>query len=59
MDIKKFIPATSKPVQRNKDGKIVNDMGVTWDEWGANLYSQYLMSIKKIKKGALSEGNFN
>jgi hypothetical protein len=59
MDIKKFIPATSKPVQRNEDGKVVNDMGVTWEEWGTNLHVQYLMSIKKVKKGALSESNFN
>jgi hypothetical protein len=59
MDIKKFIPATSKPIQRNKDGKVVNDMGVTWEEWGHNLHVQYSMSIKKVKKGALSENNFS
>ena len=59
MEIKKIIPATEKPFQRNKEGRIINDMGVTWDEWGQNLSHQYSISIKKIKRGALSENNSN
>ena len=59
MDIKRIKLATDRPVLRNEMGQIINEVGVTFTQWGENLHRQYHKSVVKMKKGALSESNRN
>ena len=54
MNIKRIELGTDKPVKRNVHGQIINEVGVTFSEWGENLHKQYYESMRKIKRGALS-----
>lgn len=35
-------------IKRNSKGIIINDCGVTFNEWSANLYKQYYISLQKL-----------
>lgn len=59
MSIKRITLATDRPILRNENGQIINEVGVTFTQWGDNLHKQYYQSVVKIKKGALSESNRN
>jgi hypothetical protein len=54
MDSNKIRTGTERPILRNERGQIVNEVGVTYSEWGENLHKQYYESVTKIKQGSLT-----
>jgi hypothetical protein len=35
-------------IKRNSKGIIINDCGVTFNEWSTNLYKQYHKNLQKL-----------
>ena len=39
-----------KQIIRNAQGQIINEVGVTFNQWADNLHAQYLKDLKKLGK---------
>ncbi len=39
-----------REIIRNAQGQIINDLGVTFNQWSQNLRTQYYQNLKKLGK---------
>jgi hypothetical protein len=39
-----------RQIIRNSQGQIINEVGVTFNQWAQNLKTQYLRDLKKLGK---------